>query len=65
MEPRKFASHGAANFLQRSPLSDLDGSGMRSATQQVPLAFGRLLPALCYSARKTGRGMGPIHTVTR
>ena len=38
MEPRKFASRGAANFLQRSPLSDLDGSGMRSATQPVPLA---------------------------
>ena len=38
MEPRKFASRGAANFLQRFPLSDLDGSGMRSATPWMPLA---------------------------
>jgi len=38
MEPRKFASRGAANFLRRFPLSDLDGSGMRSATPWMPLA---------------------------
>jgi len=38
VEPRKFASRRAANFLPRFPLSDLDGSGMRSAIPIMPLA---------------------------
>jgi len=39
VEPRKFASRrGAANFLQRFPLRDLDGLGMRSAIPVMPLA---------------------------
>ena len=40
MEPRKFASERAANFLRRFPLRDLDGLGMRSAMPVMPLAVG-------------------------